>query len=171
MDDLAAELGMSKKTFYVHFGTKDALLEGVLREKFGEVDRDLGEAIAGCERDFSGALNRILVCLQKHTEELRPAFVRDMRRTAPKVFARIQTRRQDIIERHFTKLLSAGQKLGLIRKDIPLRVAIEILLGATRAIVNPAKVTELNLTPQTAFQSILSVFLEGMVTAKSRARK
>lgn len=171
MDDLAAELGMSKKTFYVHFRNKDALLEGVLRDKFAEVDRDLGEAIVDCDRDFFGALQQLLVCMQGHVEELQPPFIRDMRRTAPKVFERIQARRQDIIERHFTKLLSAGQKHGLIRKDIPLRIAIEILLGATRAIVNPAKVTELNLTPPMAFRSILTVFLEGMITGKEGATK
>ncbi|HVU23520.1 MAG TPA: helix-turn-helix domain-containing protein, partial [Opitutus sp.] len=30
MDDLARELGMSKKTLYVHFPGKDALVEAVL---------------------------------------------------------------------------------------------------------------------------------------------
>nr|MBA3354117.1 helix-turn-helix transcriptional regulator [Blastocatellia bacterium] len=34
MDDLAAELGVSKKTLYAHFPGKDALLEAVLNDKF-----------------------------------------------------------------------------------------------------------------------------------------
>lgn len=42
MDDLAAELGMSKKTLYAHFSSKDSLLEAVIEDKLRAVDLDLG---------------------------------------------------------------------------------------------------------------------------------
>jgi len=168
MDDLAGELGMSKKTLYQHFANKNSLLEAVMQGKFHEVDADLGDAIAGCAQDFLGALRQLLVCLQKHTEELQAAFVRDVRRSAPELFRKVEAWRGKIIQRHFTRLLSAGQEVGLIRKDIPLQVAIGILLGMTQAIVNPAKVAELNLTPRSAFSAVITVFLEGMITTKGR---
>jgi AcrR family transcriptional regulator len=170
MDDLARELGMSKKTFYQHFANKNSLLEAVMRMKFAEVDADLSAATVRSDKDFPAALHQLLVCLQRHTAELQPAFVRDVRKSAPEFFQRVQARRQDMIQRHFTKLLSAGRKVGIIRKDIPLAVAIEILLGATQTVVNPAKVAELDLTPKSAFTAVISVFLEGMITAKGRMK-
>jgi hypothetical protein len=45
---------------------------------------------------------------------------------------------------------------------------IEILLAAVQAIVNPAKVEELGLTPKTAFASVIKVVLEGVITRKGR---
>lgn len=167
-DDLAREMGMSKKTLYQNFANKNSLLEAVLDEKFAEVDADLGAAVASCAEDFPGALHRLLACVQQHTDELQPAFVRDVSRSAPEVFRSIQRRRGEIVRRHFTKLLSAGQSAGLIRKDIPLALEIEILLVATQAIINPAKVMELNLTPKNAFAAVITVFLEGLITTKGR---
>ena len=41
MDDLAEELGMSKKTLYASFPSKTALLQAVLMDKFRNVESDL----------------------------------------------------------------------------------------------------------------------------------
>jgi AcrR family transcriptional regulator len=40
-DDLAAELAISKKTLYVLFPSKEALLEAVVLEKFDSVDAEV----------------------------------------------------------------------------------------------------------------------------------
>ena len=37
MDDIAEELGMSKKTLYAHFPSKTALVEAVLLDKLGGI--------------------------------------------------------------------------------------------------------------------------------------
>ena len=47
---------------------------------------------------------------------------------------------------------------------------IEILLGATEAIMNPPKMAELGLTPKTGFLAIIAVVLEGLLTEKGRLR-
>src|SRR5262245_43094918 len=86
MDDLAAELGMSKKTLYAHFGSKNALLEAVLLEKFQEIDAELNRITSDCASDFVGALHGLLATVQQHTEEVQPAFVRDIQRETPELF-------------------------------------------------------------------------------------
>ena len=43
-----------------------------------------------------------------------------------------------------------------------------MLLGATQAIMNPAKIEELKLTPRAAYSAILDVILRGVMTAKGR---
>ena len=48
---------------------------------------------------------------------------------------------------------------------------IEILLGATEAIMNPPKMAELGLTPKSGFLAILTVVLEGVLTEKVRSRE
>src|SRR6266702_2427720 len=93
MDDLATELGISKKTLYVHFPDK-----------------------------------------------IKPPFVRDIRQKAPDMFKLVERRRAELIERFFGKLFVEGQRTGMVRKDLPAKLMIEILLGAVQAIVNPTKV-------------------------------
>jgi len=170
MDDLAEDLGMSKKTLYALFPAKSALLRAVLLDKFRSVEADLDQVTAPGSTDDLAALHGLLACMQRHTEEIQPPFVRDIRREAPEVFKVIEDRRREIIQRYFGKLFGQGRSAGIIRKDLPTRLMVEILVGATEAIMNPAKITERGLTPKSGYRSVISVILEGLLTEKGRSR-
>ena len=170
MDDLAGELGMSKKTLYAHFRSKRTLIEAVLRDKFRDIETDLGRITADCGRDCLATLQDLLACIQRHTGEIQPPFVRDIRREAPDMFHLVETRRRQVIRRYFGKLFREGRRAGIIRKDIPAVLITEILLGATQAIMNPPKMAELGLTPKSGFSAIIAVILHGVITEKGRAR-
>jgi TetR/AcrR family transcriptional regulator, cholesterol catabolism regulator len=163
MDDLAGELGMSKKTLYAHFPSKMALLQAVMGDKLTAVETDLEKAMAATEGDFPASLQALLACLRSHTEDISAAYVRDVRREAPELFMQVQERRQALIQRFFGKLLQDGRKAGMIRRDIPATMMIEMLLGAVDSIVNPTKMGELGSTPKVAFYQIITIFLEGVV--------
>jgi AcrR family transcriptional regulator len=170
MDDLADGLGMSKKTIYALFPTKIALLEVMLLEKFRCVEEDLQAITSECSADFPTGLHRLLACVQRHTEEIRPPFLRDIQREAPDLFKVVQTRRREVIQRYFSKLLGEGRREGLIRKDTPVSLLIEILLGAVEAILNPPRMAELGLSPTSGITAILSVILEGALTPEGRTK-
>jgi AcrR family transcriptional regulator len=170
MDDLADELGMSKKTLYTYFPSKTALLEAVILDKLGSVESDLATIASESASDFPGALENLLACVQRHTEEIGQSFVRDLRREAPDMFKLVESRRRDFIHRYFGELFDKGRRAGIIRKDIPPRLMIEILLGAVEAIMNPQKMPELGITPKTGFTAILRVILNGVVTEKGKAK-
>ena len=168
MDDLADELGISKKTLYAHFSSKIALLEAVLADKFAGLEAKLQEITRAFPHDFPAALHELLANTQRELDEIKPPFVRDMRQKAPQVFTIVERRRAELIQRFFGKLFVEGQRTGMVRKDLPAKLMIEILLAAVRAIVNPAKVEELGLTPKTGFASVVKVVLEGVITRKGR---
>jgi len=168
MDDLAAELGISKKTLYAHFPGKTALLEAVLADKFAGVSATLDQITREHSHDFSVALHELLAATQRELDEIKPPFVRDMRQKAPHVFKMVERRRGDLIQRHFGKLFVEGQRTGMVRKDIPANLMIEILLATVQAIVNPTKVEELGLTPKSAFSAVVKVVLEGVIAGKGR---
>ena len=161
MDDLAAELGMSKKTLYVSFPGKDALIEAVLKDKFREVEADLKQLAKGQAADVEVALHQFLGCLQRHTAEIQPAFVRDIGRKAPELFQVVEQKRRELIRRYFGGLFEDGKKAGMIRTDIPTHLIIEIVLGAVQAIMNPAKLMELGLTVEQGYSSVIRLVLEG----------
>jgi AcrR family transcriptional regulator len=168
MDDLAEELGMSKKTLYASFSGKTDLLRAVLLDKFRNIETDLEGIGSAASANVLDSLHQLLACVQRHAEEIQPAFVRDIRREAPEMFQLVQSRRRDVIQRYFGRIFENGRRTGIFRKDIPTRLMIEILLGATEAIMNPPKMAELGLTPKTGFLAIITVVLEGVLTEKGK---
>lgn len=170
MDDLALELGMSKKTLYAHFPSKIALLEAMLLDKFRELESEVDRITTECAADFVTGLQRLLTCIHRHTDEVQPPFLRDIQREAPELFKVVETRRRAVIERYFGKLFAEGRRERLIRTDLPVDLIIAMLLGVTQAIMNPARLGELGLTPTTGFTAIISVILEGVMTPQGRSK-
>ena len=168
MDDLAEELGISKKTLYAHFPGKIELLEAVLADKFAGVEAKLKEATRAHPHDFPATLHALLANTQRELDEIKPPFVRDMRQKAPHVFKVVERRRAALIERSFGRLFIEGQRAGMVRKDVPARLIIEIMLAMVQAIMNPPKMEELGMMPKEGFSGILKIVLEGALTTKGR---
>jgi AcrR family transcriptional regulator len=170
MDDLAAELGMSKKTLYAEFSSKTELLQNVLLAKFRHVEADLDEIMRRSSADPLAALRELLACMQRHTAEIQPPFVRDIRREAPELFKLVEDRRRQMIQRYFGRIFNEGRRAGIMRKDISTELMVEILLAAVQAIMNPSKMEELGLQPKTGYSVIISVLLDGVMTEKARQK-
>jgi AcrR family transcriptional regulator len=169
MDDLAAELRMSKKTLYACFSSKSTLVEAVLKDKLKAVEADLNRLGLSQSSDIKEAIQRFLECVQRHTAEIHPAFVRDLGRETPDLFRIVEHRRRRLIRRHVGALFQKGRRAGLIRKDIPVSLLIEILLGAVESIMIPSKVTELGLTLEKGYATVIRVILEGVIERRERS--
>jgi AcrR family transcriptional regulator len=168
MDDLAEELGISKKTLYAHFPGKIDLLEAVLADKFAAVESTLRKVTRAHPHDFPATLHELLAGTQRELDEIKPSFVRDMRQKAPQMFKVVERRRAALIQRYFGKLFVEGQRSGMVRQDVPAKLMIEILLAMVQSIMNPSKIEELGLMPKEGFAGILKIVLEGALTAKGR---
>src|ERR1700745_327275 len=168
MDDLAEELGISKKTLYAYFPGKFDLLEAVLADKLTGVEATLKEVTRAHPDDFPTTLRELLAGTQRELDEIKPPFVRDMRQKAPEVFKLVERRRAALIERYMGKFFLDGQRLGMVRKDVPAKLIIEILLAMVKSIMNPPKMEELGMMPKEGYAGILKVVLEGTLTSKGR---
>jgi AcrR family transcriptional regulator len=168
MDDLAEELGISKKTLYAYFPGKFDLLEAVLADKLTSVEATLKEVTRAHSDDFPLTLRELLAGTQRELDEIKPPFVRDMRQKAPDVFKLVERRRAALIQRYMGKFFVDGQRLGMVRKDVPAKLIIEILLAMVQSIMNPPKMEELGMMPKEGYAGILKIVLEGALTAKGR---
>ena len=168
MDDLAKELGISKKTIYAHFPGKFDLLEAVLADKLTGVEATLREITRAHPEDFPATLRELLAGTQRELDEIKPPFVRDMRQKAPDVFKLVERRRAALIQRYMGKFFVDGQRLGMVRRDVPAKLIIEILLAMVQSIMNPQKMEELGMMPKEGYTGILKIVLEGALTSKGR---
>ena len=168
MDDLALELGVSKKTLYAYFPGKFDLLEAVLADKFAGVEAMLKKVTRARLHDFPATLRELLAGTKRELDEIKPPFVRDMRQKAPDVFKVVELRRAALIQRYFGKFFVEGQRAGMVRKDVPAKLIIEILLAMVQSIMNPPKMEEIGMMPKEGFTGILKIILEGALTAKGR---
>ncbi|MGC9196675.1 MAG: TetR/AcrR family transcriptional regulator [Syntrophobacteraceae bacterium] len=169
MDQLARELGMSKKTVYEHFPGKTSLVQEAIFDKLQDVDRELGQIACGGSTDFAAILQLMFGCIQRHADEIQSPFLRDIR-LHPELFSDLELRRGELARRYFERIIREGRKAAIIREDIPEGVIIEIMLAALERIMNPSKLSELDLTPRAAISAILALIMRGIRIDNQKAQ-
>lgn len=167
MDDLARDLGMSKKTLYAHFRSKEELVEAVLRRRVEMVERALDgfmEKDASFPQKFLGLASYA----QARMAEVSPVFIADIRRHAPACFHIVEEFRGRAIPRYFGRLLEEGVRSGHVRADLDQALLIRLLVTAIQGIVRPDVIAELKIHPQEAMTGILGIVFEGVLTPRGR---
>ena len=117
MDDIASQLGISKKTIYQFYKDKDALVMAV-------VNLELEEQALKCKKSQEEADNAVhemfmlLEDIQQMFKNMNPLTMNELAKYFPDAFARIQWHKDIFMHQIIRDNLSKGVAEGLYRKDI-----------------------------------------------------
>jgi TetR/AcrR family transcriptional regulator, cholesterol catabolism regulator len=163
VDTISSKLGISKKTFYKSFTSKDELIGTVLDYLMREV-RNRIEAILSAPEGFLLKLSQVMALLGEISQRLGKPFQQDLERHATDQWKRLQDFRRERIHTHFAALIDQGIAEGYVRKDINRKVFLRAYTAAVDAIVNPHLLANESFSAQEAMESILAIFFHGALT-------
>jgi len=170
MDEIAAELGMSKKTVYKFFPTKMNLLDEIAQFTRDEFQVNFDAVLENKELDVLQKLNQFIQIISSRLSSLlNKSFLNDLQKFAPEVWQKMEAFRKEMIYTRFGSLIQEGIREGVFRNDIPQDVIVLIFFSAINNVINPTTLAHLPLTAEEAYQTINKIFLEGLMTEKSRA--
>lgn len=170
MDELANELGMSKKTLYKHFPSKVDLLRAIVERFIQVVIADQDRILNDKSLDFEKRLSELLRLLVRVLSKLNPALMRDIQKAAPDVWEIIEKTRQQRINLLFGGLLSEGQEKGYVRRDLHLPFVAAVMAATIREILNPVVMSQFPISLVEAFETLRAVFMGGIFTDLGRQK-
>ncbi len=169
IDEIAAELGISKKTVYKLFSSKEEILREVvlgrmnmLLEIFGKV-----QALKESSVDKIQAISEIV---GTHINDQWQRILTEVRINAPELFREIDTIIQDKLALGWQKIFIDGQKSGWIRKDIDPVVFTTAYVGVVRELMKTDFLSKHALTESEVPKQVFRMFTEGILTEKGRKR-
>ena len=167
IEELVSELGMSKKTFYKIFRSKDDLLSQVVDTTLGEVRLVLGE-ITGSDRDFLEKLTAILTFVGEQSGRIGRPLQEDLRRFHPDLWMRIEVFRRQRLAQTFAPLFDQGVAEGYVRSDVNKRVFLFAYIGAIQNLITPQVLAQESFSAQDALRGIVGIFFQGILTDRGR---
>lgn len=168
MDALAAEVGMSKKTLYVHFAGKDEIVGAIIDDLAAEIRADADALLRNRELNFAEKLRGFVEGMAERMATLQPRTVRDLQRFAPKLYAKVEAVRAVTLPYVFGRFVEEGQIQGLIRTSPPPGLAIEFFLHAMQGMMAPVTLDRLKLAPREVIPMAIDLFFGGLLTNVGR---
>ncbi|GGH37002.1 TetR family transcriptional regulator [Mangrovimonas yunxiaonensis] len=125
MDELASELGISKKTIYKYFDSKEALVIASVQYLIDDYNQTLEAMLRGQDDPIA----RIIIMYEKAFERLKyfkPSFIFGLRKyypTANKVFDDF---RDDFVRVRVYNLLKEAQESGILMAGVNLNLFCDL---------------------------------------------
>jgi len=165
MDDIANNLGMSKKTLYQYFSDKDELVDEVVQAHITVMQTDC----IGSRKDAKDAVHEILIIMERVIEQLsnmNPIVLHDLARFHFKAYNKFKEHKDKFLAKIIRENIEWGKKEELYRSDINTDVMAKFRLESMMipfniSIYPPVKYNLAELSGQ-----IMEHFLYGLSTIK-----
>ncbi len=162
VENLAQDLGMSKKTIYKFFPSKQRLLEKMFEFASGRVVWHF-QRVMEQEPTAIHQINRILGLLSSTASKISIQRLGDVKIRYPQIWKRMEkfrlNRRDD-----FLTIFKLGQEQGLIRQELDVALSSTIFMHIINSTFQPEFFMQNNLSPAQAFKAFREIFLRGMLT-------
>ncbi|WP_164972718.1 TetR/AcrR family transcriptional regulator [Lacibacter luteus] len=165
MDDIAAQLGMSKKTIYQFFSEKDELVTAVMDDEVSYTQHKC----ESCKINARNAVEEIFLTLERMYEQfanLNPVVLYDAEKFHPKAFEKFRKMKEVFLYEVVAHNIRRGIEEELYREDISVeimsRYRVEtMMIPFAMAATTPGKFNLIDLTRET-----MEHFLFGLSTLK-----
>jgi AcrR family transcriptional regulator len=167
MDEIASQLGISKKTIYQFFTDKDDMVSAVIEQ---EIQRN--EMECGYFRDAAAdAVHQIFLALESLEEMLKytnPLMLYDLEKHHPASFQKLREYKYRFLYEVIVDNLQWGINTGLYRADIDKDIVAKARIEAAFLVFNPDvfphsryRISEVNF-------ELAMLFLHGIATEKGK---
>jgi TetR/AcrR family transcriptional regulator, cholesterol catabolism regulator len=165
MDDIANNLGISKKTIYQYYADKDELVDAVITQVIG-----YNQSCCDFDREQAdNAVHEIFLAMDFMMEIFRsmnPSLLYDMQKYHPATFQRFSKHKNEYLYTVIRENLQRGIREELYRTDIKVDVLSRFRVDSVMLPFMPEFHSKLKVDLATIEEEIAIHFLFGLVSQK-----
>ncbi len=166
VDDVSKRLGISKRTLYEHFSSKEEILQAIIDDTLTEADEKSRQIFEDTSLTVIEKIRAIIMISPTYTEFLDLRILEQMKRYYPKQWAKINSALNDDWEA-LRRLIEQGILKGDI-VDVNLALVIRLIVDSTNIILDRRFFMQNNISLSEALSSIVDVLLNGLIPNDKR---
>ena len=167
MDDLAHDMGISKKTIYSHYPNKNVLVKACTMHVFHQISDGI-DHICNLELNPIEELYEIKKFAMHHLKNERSSPQYQLQKYFPKIYRSLRGKQFEVMQECVIENLKKGIELGLYRDNLNLEFVSRIYFSGIGSIKNTELFpTEIFDIPRLT-DDYLEYHIRGIVTSKGR---
>lgn len=167
MDDIARELGISKKTVYVHYSNKEAIIEASAGQLFtvicGGIDLIRERGLNPIQELYD-----IKKFVLKHLKGERSSPMYQLQKYYPKTYQKLRQGQYDYMQTCVTDNVQRGVEQGVFIKDINVQFVSRIYFIGITGIKDEGIFPQSQFPLNDLYNMYLEYHIRGIVTPKGR---
>ncbi len=168
MDDVARELGISKKTLYQFVENKDDLVHKLL-------SRHIEQEKQTCTLLFANAANareEMYIVIESDTQQwnqMKTNIIHDLQRYHPEAWEKVVEYQRGFLYTVVRNNLERGITEGIYRSDLDVDIITKLHISGSLQLFNPALFPQEEYKYEIVFRQYMLHYLYGIVSEKGMA--
>ncbi|WP_271782762.1 TetR/AcrR family transcriptional regulator [Aquimarina algiphila] len=167
MDDLASEMGISKKTIYTHFQNKTKLVEATTHHLFCTISNGIDD-ILNENFDPIEELYAIKAFVMHHLKNEKAAPLYQLEKYYPKIHKGLKAKQFEVFKECVVDNLKRGIETGVFRKNIDIEFISRIYFIGTNGIKDKVMFPDQLFPVTQLMDNYLEYHILGITTEKGR---
>ena len=166
-DDIAHEVGISKRTLYENFANKEEILIELILKLQKTLNDRIDEINSRTDIFLLEKSKLIIEVYFSYLQAVDKEFLEDIMKFSPKSLAKLNEMRRDSFDSIFYKMMNQAVEENLIRKDIPVDILAQLFF-AMQEIIADKILANSNYTYKDISQYLFQIFTEGILSENGR---
>lgn len=165
MDDVARELGMSKKTLYQYVKDKNELVEKTIELELNQnlcvINESLEEQLNAIEELFE--VNR---CIHQMIKQYNPSMDYDLKKYYPDLYKKAHEVKRKNMYTSVLANITKGKKDGLFREELNEEIIAKLYVSRIEGSMNSEVFTQEEILSSKVHKEIFIYHIRGMANEK-----
>ncbi len=165
MDEIASQLGVSKKTIYQSFSDKDELVDAVI----GEILSYNRDCCKSYRTQSENAVHEVFLAMdmiQTMFDNMNPAILHDIERNHPATFKKFREYKYKFLYEVMKENIERGKREGLYRPEVNAEVIAKVRLETVMLPFNEQLFPKNKFSMVPLHHEIIEYFLFGVASLK-----
>jgi len=167
VDEIAAGLGISKKTIYKFYPSKEELLRASVHLTMRTVQEAL-EQIISSDKPSAEKLAETMIIVGRQIGKVSREIVVDMQRSTPSIWRELERFRREMILDKLVAMVRQARAEGILRHEVDDQVLIHMIISSVQGILNPQVLMQNSFSAEEAYRTIFRVIFEGAFSDDAR---
>lgn len=167
MDEIAGQMGISKKTLYQFFEDKDSLVESVMQAEMAYMQAQCRKQIHESENAIE-EIFKDMDSLEPVMDAMNPQILFDLEKFYPNTFEKFKTHKNDFLFDIIKKNLQRGIQEEVYRNDIDIDVIAKFRLESAFIAFHPELFPYGKYSLLKVSTEIYHHYLHGLATPKGK---
>lgn len=176
MDDIAQDLGMSKKTLYKYYPGKLELLSASFEVLKTKMTAKVEAILENRYISFPLKLKSTLTVIANHLAPINPELFEDLRDHAPEIWEELTEYINESAYLRFAKLIEQGVEKGLVNPRINSNLIVMLYAAAVQSLLDPKFHSQfpeklrkgMKMPTSDIYDQAISIIYSGILTEEAR---
>ena len=167
MDEIARQLGMSKKTIYQYVSNKSDLVQKVMQAQLDKEDTYIKEVQKTSKNAVEENL-RMMTFMCEDLQGFSATIFFELQKYYPESYALFNEHREKVALRRILSNLKAGIKEGYYRRDIDAEIVSRIFVSALDILIDQQRFPSKKYHFYNLYKEFINYHLGGILTPKGQ---